>query len=139
MTYLYILFTSSIVENILTIQLISFLNLVKYENFNLAWALFILIWSSASAWWPLIVSRWQVIVNFSLSCCIFTNKKGYKLAFINPKDFILILFLFTTSNTLQVLGGYSEHEQNKKKSLTTRATNSNFKFTEPSCFNYLIS
>lgn len=37
-----------------------------------------------------------------------------------------------------MLGGYSEHEQNKKKSLTTRATNSNFKFTEPSCFNYLI-
>lgn len=96
LTYLYILFTSSIVDNILTIQLTSFLNLVKYKNFNLAWALFILIltWSSASAWWPLIVSRWQVIVNFSVSCCIFTNKKGYKLAFINPRFYTYSIFVY---------------------------------------------
>lgn len=139
LTYLYILFTSSIVENILTIQLISFLNLVKYKNINLAWALFILIliWSSASAWWPLIVSRWQVIVNFSLSCCIFTYKKGYKL--IQPKRFytysIFVYNIQHLASVRRLLRTWAE----QKKSLTTRATNSNFKFTEPSCFNYLIS
>lgn len=141
MTYLYILFTSSIVENILTIQLISFLNLVKYENFNLAWALFILILtrSSASAWWHLIESRLQVIVNFSLSCCIFTYKKGYKLAFYQPKRFYTYsIFVYN----FQHLAGFRRLLRTwaeQKKSLTTRATNSYFKFTEPSCFNYLIS
>lgn len=141
MTYLYILFTFSIVENILTIQLTSFLNLVKYENFNLAWALFILIltWSSASAWWPLIVSRWQVIVNFSLSCCIFTYKKDINLLLSTQKILYLFYFCLQLPTPCRCKAVTQNMSRTKKKSLTTRTTNSNFKFTEPSCFNYLIS